>query len=157
MKIRNMETGLIVASTLLWVGVMLSGWSGHWLLGMMFGLLIMLIYMVMGSAKNGVISRKLLVYPLLSWFVVWVAGFLMADKYAIEFSDSIATFSILGFHPSFSFIIWFYWIGGVLTLTLGLNIFKDEWLSESEWESFKEKVEVLKEAEREKTLAREEA
>jgi len=143
MKIRNKETGLIILSTLLWITVMISGWKGQWYFGLFPGLMIMLIYMILGSAKNGVISKKLLMYPLISWFATWSIGFYMTQKYALQFQDKVADFTVLGFHPSFSFIVLLYWIGGVLTLTLGLNIFKDEWLSEQEWVDFKSKIKAI--------------
>ena len=157
MNIKNKETGLILVSTLLWVGVMLSGWYGKWHTGMFLGLLIMFIYMMMGSAKNGVVSRKLLWYPLVSWLLLWSAGFYFTQKYATQFHSGIADFTILGFHPSFAFIVFFYWIGGVLTLTVGLNLFKNEWLSEIEWDVFKAKVKLIDAENLEKTRLREEA
>ncbi len=156
MSIKNKETALIVTSTLLWLCIMFSGWYGKWYLGMYLSLIVMFIYMVMGSAKAGVISKKLLLYPLVSWLLVWSAGFYMAQKYAVQFSDGVANFTIMGFHPSFAYIVLFYWIGGILTLTLGLNIYKDEWLSDSEWEAFKDKVAKL-DAVAQKSMAREEA
>lgn len=140
MSIRNKETALIVTSTMLWVAVMFAGWYGKWFMGMFLGLIIMFIYMLMGSAKQGVISKKLLWYPLVSWLVLWSVGFYLAQNYALKFSEGIATFTLFGFHPSFAFIVLFYWVGGVLTLTLGLNLYKDEWLSEAEWETFKQKL-----------------
>jgi hypothetical protein len=54
-------------------------------------------------------------------------------------------FTILGFHPSFSWTVILYWIGGVLTLTLGFVALKDEWLSEKDWEEFKGKVQKIDE------------
>lgn len=156
MNIKNKETALIVTSTLLWIGVMFSGWYGQWYIGMFLGLLIMFIYMVMGAAKKGVISKKLLGYPLVSWLILWSAGFYMTQKYALQFSETIADFTILGFHPSFAFIVLFYWVGGVLTLTVGLNVYKDEWLSEKEWSDFKANVAAI-DAQNSKSRAREEA
>ncbi len=157
MNIKNKETSLILMSTVLWVGVMLSGWYGQWYAGMFQGLLIMFIYMMMGSAKNGVVSKKLLGYPLLSWLILWSAGFYFTQKYALQFQDKVADFTILGFHPSFAFIVFFYWVGGVLTLTIGLNLFKNEWLSQEEWNAFKTKVKQIDAENASNTRLREEA
>ena len=157
MNIKNKETHLILVSTLMWVGVMLSGWYGQWFVGMFLGILIMFVYMVMGSAKNGIVSRKLLGYPLVSWLALWSAGFYFIEKYAVQFEGTLADFTILGFHPSFAFVILFYWVGGVLTLTVGLNVFKDEWLSDKEWESFKEQIKSIDDRNDKALKGREEA
>jgi hypothetical protein len=61
------------------------------------------------------------------------------------FEGIMPTFTILGFHPSFSWTIILYWIGGVLTLTLGFVKLKDEWLSEQDWEEFKKNVKKIDE------------
>jgi hypothetical protein len=61
------------------------------------------------------------------------------------FAGVMPDFTILGFHPSFSWTVILYWIGGVLTLTLGFVALKDEWLSEKDWEEFKGKVQKIDE------------
>ena len=36
----------------------------------------------------------------------------------------------------------------MLTLTLGFKFFKDEWLSEEDWDNFKKKIENIEKEER---------
>ncbi len=143
MSIRDKETGIILLITALWIVVTLSGWTGNWFLGLIAGTVMMFLHMVLGSAQKGIISKKLLLYPLGSWMVVWIIGFILTQKYALMFMDSEPAFSILGFHPSFACIVLFYWIGGVLTLTLGLVKHSEEWLSTENWDEFVNKVKVI--------------
>lgn len=96
-----------------------------------------------GAAQNGKISMKLLMYPLGSWFVLWAGGFFIAKYYSDLFLNKAPDFTILGFHPSFAMIILAYWIGGVLTLTLGLIKHSDQWLSDESWDVFLAKMKQL--------------
>ncbi len=140
MQIKGKETPLILLMTALWIAITLCGWWGQWFLGLILGCLLMLVHMMMGSAQNGILHKKLFLYPLLSWFVLWVAGFIMTEVYANQFAGVAPSFTILGFHPSFAFIILFYWIGGVLTLTLGLVRYAHHWLSTDQWDHFKQRI-----------------
>ncbi|WP_432407708.1 hypothetical protein [Wukongibacter sp. M2B1] len=146
MNIGNKRTGIIIVITVLWVFITLSGWSGSWFAGLISSVILMLLYMILGSAKNGRLSKKLLIYPLLSWSVLWIIGFFFSKYYADIFTGRIPDFTILGFHPSFAFTILTYWIGGVLTLTLGFYFFADHWLSDEDWNNFKDRIKSINSA-----------
>lgn len=146
MNIGNKRTGIIIVITVLWVFITLSGWSGSWFAGLISSVILMLLYMILGSAKNGRVSKKLLIYPLLSWSVLWIIGFCFSKYYADIFTGRIPDFTILGFHPSFAFTILTYWIGGVLTLTLGFYFFADHWLSDEDWNNFKDRLKSINSA-----------
>ena len=140
MNLNGKSTLFMSVITVLWVVITLMGWTGYWLPAMYLGVILMLLYMMLGAAKQGKLSTKLLLYPLLPWAVLWIASFALSKYYADVFSGSMPDFTILGFHPSFAWTIITYWLGGVATITLGFVAFKDLWLSEKDWDDFKEKV-----------------
>ncbi len=146
MDIENKRTGIIIVITAFWVLITLSGWNGNWFVGLISSVILMLLYMMLGASKNGRLSKKLLVYPLLSWAVLWIVGFNFSKYYADMFAGKMPNFTILGFHPSFAFTILTYWIGGVLTLTLGFYFLADHWLSDEDWNNFKKKIEEINSA-----------
>lgn len=141
-------TTLIIITTALWVAINISGWTGNHMIGMYLSVILMLSYMIIGVAKKGVVSKKFILYPLLIWAIAWIASFSLAEYYSLKFAGALPSFTILGFHPSFAPVIFLYWIGGMLTLTLGFIYFKDEWMSEKDWDEFKHKIEAIKEEER---------
>lgn len=149
MNIGNKRNSIIILVTLLWIVITLCGWTGKWFFGLISSVVLMLLYMMLGSARNGRLSKKLFLYPLLSWAVLWSLSFYFSKYYATVFSGKMPDFTILGFHPSFAFTILTYWIGGVLTLTLGFYYFSDEWLSEEDWNNFKIKIESINSAKEE--------
>lgn len=143
MDISGKRTMITVANAILWCVITVCGWYGQWFVGLILGVVLMLSHMMMGAAQNGKISMKLLMYPLGSWFVLWAGGFFIAKYYSDLFLNKAPDFTILGFHPSFAMIILAYWIGGVLTLTLGLIKHSDQWLSDESWDAFLAKMKQL--------------
>ncbi|WP_130805626.1 hypothetical protein [Senegalia massiliensis] len=141
-------TIIIILTTILWTVINVLGWSGNHMLGLYLGVILMLLYMVLGVANKGVVSKKFLFYPLAAWSITWIIGFFLANYYGIKFAGAMPSFTILGFHPSFAPVVFLYWIGGMLTLTLGFMFFKDEWMSDKDWNDFKEKIRVIKEQEK---------
>src|SRR6056297_2073278 len=140
MDIQGKRTPIIIAIALLWAAITVLGWYEMYMPGLYLGVVLMLLHMVLGVSIKNKVSKKFLIYPLLPWAIIWPISFYLSDKYSAMFEGVMPTFTILGFHPSFSWTIILYWIGGVLTLTLGFVLLKDEWLSEKDWEEFKEKV-----------------
>lgn len=149
MEIGSKKNGIIILSAILWIAITLCGWSGKWFAGLIASVVLMLIYMMLGASKNGKLNKKLFVYPLLSWGVLWSIGFYFSKYYAEIYDGKMPDFTILGFHPSFVFTIFTYWLGGVLTLTLGFYFLADYWLSDDEWDNFKKKIEALNSAKEE--------
>ncbi len=147
MVIKGKQTSIILLIAALWIVVTGCGWTGNWFAGLMAGTLLMFLHMVLGSAQKGVVSKKLLLYPLLAWAIVWIVGFVFTQNYAEMFMGQEPTFNILGFHPSFAFIVLFYWIGGVLTLTLGFVKYSEEWLSSDNWDQFIQDIKAIDEKE----------
>lgn len=143
MDLKDKSTFLMVLIGVLWVVITIMGWTGYWFPAMFLGIILMLIHMMMGAAKNGKLHSKLLLYPFLVWAVLWVISFGMSYYHGNLFAGRMPEFTILGLHPSFSWTVLTYWIGGVLTLNLGFILYKDLWLSNEEWADFKKKIDQL--------------
>ena len=131
----------------LWIACIVLGTMGHFVAGMVLGVVLMFLHFLLGAAKSGVVSKKFLIYPLVIWAVLWIVSFILSGHYATEFAGVMPSFTVLGLHPSFAPTIFLYWIGGQLTLNLGHYLYQDEWLSEQEWEDFCAKVKMIKEGE----------
>lgn len=129
----------------LWLACIVLGTKGNFVIAMVLGVVLMFLHMILGTAKDGVVSKKFLVYPLLIWAVLWIASFIISGHYATAFAGVMPSFTVFGLHPSFAPTIFLYWIGGQLTLNLGLYLLQDEWLSEKEWEEFCAKANKIKE------------
>jgi hypothetical protein len=140
MNLAKNRTAMIVLIAILWLACMFLGWKDLFIPAMCLGVLLMLLHMLLGTAKDGVVSKKFFVYPLGIWAILWIASFICSKYFSDLFAGVIPSFTIMGFHPSFAFTVWFYWIGGMLTLSLGLVLYIDEWLSEKEWQDFISRV-----------------
>ena len=146
MDIKKNQTTIWVLIAALWVAVMVLGTTGHFVIGMVLSVPLMLLHMMLGVAKGGVVSKKFLVYPLLIWAVLWAVSFILSGYFADLFAGVMPSFTVFGLHPSFAPTIFLYWIGGQLTLNLGMYLLQDEWLSEKEWDDFCAKAKKIKEA-----------
>ena len=145
MNISNKKTPIMITIAILWIACIYTGTIGKFVLGMCLGVVLMFLHMLLGVAKNGVVSKKFLLYPLTIWGIMWLVGFAMSGYYATMFDGIMPTFTIFGLHPSFAPTIFLYWIGGQLTLNLGLYLLQDEWLSQADWDAFCTKVNSIKE------------
>lgn len=140
MNISNQKSGIMIAIAILWGAIIYLGSTDKFVLAMCLGVVLMFLHMILGVAKNGVVSKKFLVYPLLIWGILWLVSFVLSGYYAEIFAGVMPSFTVFGFHPSFAATIFLYWIGGMLTLNVGLDLLKDEWLSEKDWEEFCKRV-----------------
>ena len=145
MNIRGKEDLLMVLMAVLWLGIMIMGWLNQYLIGMILSVVLMMIHMILGVSKNGKLSKKFWLYPLLCWAVLWIASFSLSEYFAKHFAGQMPSFTVGGFHPSFAPTFFLYYIGGMLTLTVGYVIFQDEWLTDEDWNNFLEKVKKNKE------------
>ena len=145
MDISKQKTPIMILIAVLWLACITAGTMGHFVIGMCLGVILMLLHMMLGVAKKGIVSKKFFFYPLLIWTVLWLVGFALSGYYATLFDGIMPTFTVFGFHPSFAPTIFLYWIGGQLTLNLGFYLFQDEWLTKAEWEDFCKSVHAGKE------------
>lgn len=139
------KTSMMVLIALLWIVIMILGWANYYVEGMVLGVVLMLLHAVLGSSHNDKISKKFFVYPLLSWAALWIVSFILSQVYAVKFAGVMPNFTVLGLHPSFAPTFFLYWIGGMLTLSLGFYVLRNEWLSDETWETFLNEVKQLKE------------
>ena len=145
MDIRKHKTLIWILIAILWIVCIVTGTTGHFVIGLVAGVPLMFLHMMLGIAKGGVVSKKFLIYPMVIWAVLWIVSFILSGYWADAFMGAMPSFTILGFHPSFAPTIFLYWIGGQLTLNLGFYLFQDEWLSQKEWDDFCEKAKSIKE------------
>lgn len=144
MNIKKNQTAIWVLIAVLWIACIVTGTTGHFVVGMVLGVPLMLLHMMLGAAKGGVISKKFLMYPLLVWAVLWATSFILSGYFANLYAGVAPAFTVFGLDPSFAPTIFLYWIGGQLTLNLGHYLFQDEWLTEKEWDDFCKKAAEIK-------------
>lgn len=148
MKLGKDNTGFMILTAILWVIITILGAKGNWYPALVINIMLMAIYMMLGCAKKGVLNKKIFIYPILAFVVLWEVGFYLAKYYGDMFAGKMPDFTIMGYHPSFFYVVLFYWIGGVLTLSIGYIALKDLWLSESDWDNFKKKLEDIRKNEK---------
>lgn len=146
MNISKLKTLIWVLISALWIGCIVSGTTGHFVVGMVLGTLLSALHMVLGVAKKDVVSKKFLIYPIGVWTVLFSVAFILCGYYADLFAGTMPDFLVLGLHPSFAPVIFLYWIGGLLSLSLGYYLFQDEWLSQKDWDDFCNKAKQIKSA-----------
>lgn len=144
MNIKKHSTPIWIIIAALWIVCIVTGTTGHFVIGMVAGVPLMFLHMMLGVSKGGIVSKKFLIYPMLIWAILWIVSFILSGYYADMFMGTEPAFTILGFHPSFAPTIFLYWIGGQLTLNLGFYLMQDEWLTKDEWDTFCEKAKKLK-------------
>lgn len=145
MNISDKSTVINVLISVLWLACMLLGWSNQHVIGMCVGVVLMYLYMLLGVSKQGISSKSFVVYPMGIWAVLWILSFVLNDYFAVIYAGQVAP-AFLGFHPSFAPTIFLYWIGGMLTLSLGFVLKKDEWMSQKDWDDFCVRMKKIKEA-----------
>lgn len=143
MNLKGKTTSMVILATVLWVVITICGWMGQHIVGMVLGVVLMLIHMILGAAKKGILDKKFFIYPILVWAILWAATFILSHYHSKIFGIAMPNFTILGFHPSFAWTVLTYWIGGMLTLTVGFVLYKDLWLSDEDWDNFKNSLQEI--------------
>ena len=133
---KHKETILVLLTGILWLATTALAWAGHWYPALFVLLMLIATYATLGVTHNGRTDLRLLVFPTLPWIALWGATFALAEYHANAFAGGPPDYSILGFHPSFAWIVLAYWIGGALVMTLGYYWKRDAWLSDERWDEF---------------------
>lgn len=136
MDISKQKTPIVVAIAVLWLVCVMLGSTGHFVWGMVLGVPLIGLHFMLGVARQGVVSRRFFRFCIIPWAVLMAATFILCGYYADLFKGVMPGFSILGMHPSFAPVILTYWLGGLLTVSLGYYLLRQEWLSEQEWDAF---------------------
>lgn len=140
---------LIIISTILWCVITVLGWKNeNYVICLVLSVIMMGAYLMLGAAKNNMLSKKMFIYPILIWAVVWIASFVLAAYYG-DLYAGVTPPLILGLHPSLACTMIGFWMGGLLTILLGWRINKDEWLSADDWERFVNRIKELDSQEKE--------
>jgi hypothetical protein len=124
----------------LWVIITVLGAMNMVETGFFLTVALTVCYGILGAIHGGSINKKILLYPILLWVVLMVISIVGMNYYQDRFSGIRPAFTILGLHPSFAFVVFFNWIGGILTWTAGFYIFRNEWLSENAWNNFMKEI-----------------
>jgi len=135
----NNNGTLIKITGILWGVITMMAWYGYWYQGIFISFVMMLLYLVAGAKHQGKLDKTFMLFPILSWFVLWMISFKLVGDYSTLFRNVAPTFTILGFHPSFAWLF-IAWVGSVLTLSLGFYVNKDRWLSKNDWEAYQKKI-----------------
>ena len=143
----NKETVLVSLSAILWLAIAGLAWTGHWYPALFVLLALISIYAALGTTRGGRIDLKLFLFPALTWLALWAVTFALAQHHALEFAGRKPDFSVLGFHPSFAWILLVYWLGGALVMTLGYYFMRNAWLSDERWDEFVDSVKRINAAE----------
>jgi hypothetical protein len=140
MPVRIPTTPAMLLVAALWVAVPALGMTGHWFAGLFVSIVLMALLAAVGSAHRGELRIGFLLFPILGWAAVWGVAFALAEHHRAMFAGRIPDFTILGFHPSFAWIVLGYWLGGVAVLTFGFLLRSEEWLPEARWREFRETI-----------------
>ncbi|MDO5037226.1 MAG: hypothetical protein Q4E37_02885 [Tissierellia bacterium] len=143
MSLKGKYNAIFILIGVLWVALWLLAIADYYILAFILSILMMLLHLILGSANNEKIDRGYLIYPLLTWAVVWAIGFYLA--YANDLVAQVEGGKFFGgFHYSFGPVVYLYWIGGVLTLMVGYYVNRKKWLSDDQWNSFIEEAKKIK-------------
>ncbi|MGF1468641.1 MAG: hypothetical protein ACFCGT_21155 [Sandaracinaceae bacterium] len=134
------STLLAVLVAALWLAAAALGMAGAWLVGLVVSVGLMVVLAAWGTRHRGTFDRSLLAFPIAPWALLWVVSFLGAAWMGERYAGTRPDFTVLGFHPSFAWIVFGYWVGGVVVLTLGFYLRRDRWLSAERWRRFTEDV-----------------
>ena len=67
MNISKSKTPIAILIAILWIACIVTGTTGHFVVGMCLGVVLMFLHMMLGVAKNGIVSKRFLIYPMLTW------------------------------------------------------------------------------------------
>jgi hypothetical protein len=133
-------TGLMIIIGLLWLAIMVAGVTGNGLAGLYFAVALTTAHGIYGASQNRKIDKALLFYPVILYAILEVIYILGMGYYEKIFRGVKPDFTVLGFHPSYFFLILFFWLGGVVTWAAGLYALRKRWLADEVWEMFKKKI-----------------
>ena len=135
------EAALMIASAALWLGIAILGAMGQWFVALFVMLALMLVYGIVGSARDGRFDLRLIAFPVLVWLLLWAASFALAQRAAATaVAQPHGGWTLLGLHPSFAWIVLLYWLAPSLLMSLGFLAVKDRWLPQQRWDDFVRQV-----------------
>ena len=145
-NIEDKKTTLMVITALAWILITILGWLDIWYPAMLLGVLLMVIYMILGCSKKGAVSTEFFKFPIVVFAALWVVAFTLIYYWDTAYAGIIPDFTILGMHPSFAAQVILYWIGGFVILAFGFSSRSNLWLTREEWDKFLEEIESEKDS-----------
>lgn len=150
MNFKDKESTLIYIMGGLWFVILVLGLlatfvkslSGLWFPALFVMIILMVVMMIRGSLRKGMLEKSFLMLPIVAWAVIWCAGFILAHYYAVKYNNVMPVSTPLGLHPSFFWIFMLYWFVGTLVLLLGYYFKSDMWLTKKEWDDFVKAITV---------------
>lgn len=143
MNVVKNRTAIMVVIAALWLVIMYLGWQNIFVPAMVLGVVLMYLHMLLGTAHGSAVDKKFLFYPLTVWAILWVISFILSGVLATKYAGVMPDKLFLGVDPSFAPTVFLYWLGGQLTLNLGLYLYPDGWLTQKQWDDFKSSVKEM--------------
>ena len=146
MNIQGKKDQIWILIAILWITVIVLGTTGHFVIGLVLSVPLIGLHMILGFAKNYYVSKDAIVYPFGTWALVHIVAFIACGYFA-DLYAGVQPPPLLGFHPSFAPVVLLFWLGGILTVSIGYYVRRDDWLDEGSWEEFKYQARKLREKE----------
>jgi hypothetical protein len=138
------KTVIIVLTAILWVIITALGVTENGSTGLYFTVLLTACYAIIGGAyHNGNVNVTLLTFPVISWAVGQVICVAGMNYYYYLFKGVRPTFTVLGFHPSYAFVVLIFWVWSVICWGGGLYALRKTWLSNNEWDEFEKTMKAI--------------
>jgi hypothetical protein len=141
MDFRKLQTPLVLAIGVLWTCMTVLAGLGHWFAGLFVLLAMLLLFLLLGATRRGRLDAALFACVLL-FVALWALAFGLAGRHAAEFGQRLPDWTLLGFHPSFAWIVLLYWLAATVVLALGYYFLRRRWLSEDDWQEFLKQVQM---------------
>jgi hypothetical protein len=132
-----------------WIAIPLLGMSGRWFAAVELSIAMLAALVALGCARRGTIAAGFVIFPIATWAAVSAIAFALARRDAGLPGEEAVAGAILGFHPSFAWIVLGYWLAGVAVLAVGFHLRRDEWLPESRWRELRATLDRLDDERRE--------
>ena len=95
---------------------------------------------MLGTSHRGRFDLRLVLFPTSIWLLSWAGAFALGEYFARAWGDSVPSFTVFGFHPSFAAIIVLFWIFPTLLMGFGFDGMSDRWLSQKQWDDFLDRI-----------------
>lgn len=136
---------LMLIIALGWLIGMGMTYMGHGYEAMYVTIPIISAHFIIGLSSNGTVDKKMFVYPFLCWLITFTIGIIGMQYFTPDDLNDVPRL-ILGMHPSLFFELVFYWLSGIATISVGLYVNRERWLSKEKWENFLNEVACYREA-----------
>jgi len=132
----GMRSALHVINAIIWILLVFISWSAnatYVTIGFYLMSILTAIYFLLGVLKGDKLKIGVpFLYPVVAMLIIWIIAFAMISATR---GDATTSF-ILGMHPGMFAAVIIFWVGSLLTGSLGFAIFYKESLADDEWDNF---------------------